>query len=163
MNRRLNKRKRRASKTHEQRAKKKAAVANTCLSTEELVQKTVLQADLAALPASAPMGQSIAQAVRGRCKQIDRDGASPCKPHPRHAAMAEAVLKELKIEQAGATNNHVPQRVNTPGGFVQDVAHKSWKQIKDAARTAGIKSSYNDVWGYVVRFMAKAAQQSISY
>ena len=121
------------------------------------------QADLAALPASAPMGQSSAQAVRDRCKKIDRDGASPCKPHPRHAAMAEAVLKELKIEQAGATNNHVPQRVNTPGGFVQNVAHKSWTQIKDAARTAGIESSDKDVWGYVVRFMAKAAQQSISY
>ena len=82
MNRRLKKRKRRASKTHEQRAKKKAAVANARPSTEELVQKTVLQADLAALPASAPMDQSSAQAVRDRCKKIDRDGASPCKPHP---------------------------------------------------------------------------------
>ena len=140
-------RKERESETHEQQVKKNAAVADTRLSTEELVQKTVLQADLAALPASAPMGQSSAQAVRDRCKKIDRDGACPCKPHPRHAAMAEAVLKELKIEQAGATNNHVPQRVNTPGGFVQNVAHKSWKQIKDAARTAGIKSSDKDVWG----------------
>ena len=121
MNRRLKKRKRRASKTHEQRAKKKAAVANARPSTEELVQKSSAQ------------------------------------------AVAEAVLNELNIEQAGATNNHVPQRVNTPAGFIQNVAHQSWKQIKDAARTAGIESSDKDVWGYVVRFMAKAAQQSISY
>ena len=71
--------------------------------------------------------------------------------------MAASVLKELKTEQAGANNNEVPLRVKTPGGVVQNVARKSWKQIKDAARAASTKSSDKDVWGYLVRFMAKAA------
>ena len=61
-------------------------------------------------------------------------------------------------QQAGENNGEVPPKVKTACGVVRNTAGKTWKQLKDAARNAIRTNDINneqEVWGYVVRHMAK--------
>ncbi len=63
-----------------------------------------------------------------------------------------ALLKNLLEQQGSTANSVVPKTLKLSGADIQNVANKTWKQIKDTSRY-GVTEE--DATGKVFRFVTK--------